>query len=404
MSTLLRGADIALPKSFASKALLDNAALLEMGLRGADGGIHSTGDLLTRAADGTDLNVLWREFQQTLEIQNRSRGTIVDFLTYTVTEPVVTVPQFGSEAEFELASEYGLPRSRRSKASYFQMGFDFDWYDTGARFSWQFLADATTEQIQAVNASVLAADSRLVFNEVMKTLFDNTNRNATINGNAYTVYGLYNADGTVPPAYKTNTFSGTHTHYLDSGAATVDSGDLDEIETHITHHGYTPESGVDIILMVNKTETATIRNFRTPLNGGTATYDFIAAQGQPNILIPRDRLLADGQTRPPAQIRGMKVVGAYGNMTIVEEDYIPAGYMVAFATGGTESLANPIGIREHSNPALRGLRLVKGRNDDYPLQDSYWLRGFGTGIRQRGAAVVMRVGVAAYSPPAAYTR
>lgn len=385
--------------------LLDLKALVELGLGGSEGGIHSSGDILTRAADGTDLNVLWQEFQATLDIQNRSRTAIVDFLTYGVTNPVVTIPQFGSEAEFEEASEYGLPRARRSTASYFQMGFTFKWYDTGARFSWKFLADATAEQIRAVNASVLAADNRLVFSEVMKTLFDNTNRAATINGNAYNVYALYNADGTVPPTFKTNTFDNTHTHYLVSGGATVDSGDLDDIETHITHHGYLPENGTDIVLMVNKAQTPTIRTFRTALNGGTATYDFIAAQGQPNALIPRDRLLADGQTRPPATIRGMKVVGAYGNMTIVEEDYIPAGYMVAFATGGADSLTNPIGIREHANPALRGLRLIKGRSDDYPLQDSYWQRGFGTGIRQRGAAVVMKIAASGdYAAPTAYAR
>ena len=40
---------------------------------------------------------------------------------------------------------------------------------------------------------------------------------------------------------------------------------------------------------------------------------------------------------------------------------------------------------------MRGLRLVKGRSADYPLQESMYQRGFGTGIRRRGAGVVMQI-------------
>ena len=84
---------------------------------------------------------------------------------------------------------------------------------------------------------------------------------------------------------------------------------------------------------------------------------------------------------------------------------MPAKYMVAFGTGGPNALTNPIGIREHANTALRGLRLVKGRSNDYPLQESYYQRGFGTGIAQRGAAVVMKIAAAGpYAPPASYAR
>jgi hypothetical protein len=98
----------------------------------------------------------------------------------------------------------------------------------------------------------------------------------------------------------------------------------------------------------------------------------------------------------------MTVIGSYGEWTIVQEDYIPAGYMVGFATGGQDSLTNPLGIREHANTALRGLRLVKGRSDDYPLQEAYYQRGFGVGIAQRGGAVVMKITTGAYTIPTQY--
>ena len=52
---------------------------------------------------------------------------------------------------------------------------------------------------------------------------------------------------------------------------------------------------------------------------------------------------------------------------------------------------------------LRGLRLVKGPDRDYPLTDSFYLHGFGTGIRHRGAGVVMQITASgSYTTPAAY--
>lgn len=388
--------------------LMDPALRKMTGLRavpaGGASGYNTEGDVITQTIDGTDLNTIWQTFQQTLQIRNRSRQTLIDFLTYSVQNPVDTVPQFGEGGDFEEASEFGVPVGMRTEASYFQMGFPFKWYDAGARYTWKFLAEATAAQVESVHQQILEADSRLMFGDVMRTLFRSTNRQAEIRGNAYTVYSFYNGDGTVPPTYKSNTFTGTHSHYLTSGAATVESADLDDMQNHLTHHGYTRANGVDLVLMVNKQEADVIRNFRSIANGGTALFDFIPAQGQPSFLLPTDVRVADGQTRPPAQLRGLTVIGAYGEFTIVEEDYIPAGYMVAFGTGGQESLTNPIGIREHANPALRGLRLVKGRSNDYPLQDSYYQRGFGTGIRQRGAGVVMQVTAnAAYAPPAQYS-
>ncbi len=73
------------------------------------------------------------------------------------------------------------------------------------------------------------------------------------------------------------------------------------------------------------------------------------------------------------------------------------------STGGQANLNNPVGVREHSNVSLRGLRLVEGPNPDYPLIDSFYNRGFGTGVRHRGGSVIMQVtATAAYVPPAAY--
>ena len=374
-------------------------------IAGGDRGYNTEGDVITETVDGVQLNTIWAEFQATLNIQNSRRNALVSFLTYPVTEPVVTVPQFGGGEDFEIASEFGEPKSMRPTSSYFQMGFDFEWYDAATRFTWKYLAEATSTQIESVHQSVLEADNRLVFNEVMRTLFRNTNRTVDIKNRPYNVYAFYNADGTVPPDYKTNTFDGTHTHYFVSGAATVDSGDVDQMITAMSEHGYTKSNGAELVLMVNQQEGDVIRNFRSVPNGGTAKYDFIPATNQATFMIPQIFLTGTQivGSRPGGTFRGMDVIGSYGDLLIIQEDYIPAGYMVVFATGGDTSLTNPIGIREHARQELRGLRIVKGREPDYPLQDSFYQRGFGTGIRQRGAGAVMQIKASgSYAIPAVY--
>lgn len=360
-------------------------------------GYNAHADVLTQTADGRDLNDIWNEFQATVAIQNAERQRIIDLLTFPVTTVIEDVPQFGTE-DFEEASEYGVPKGIRPSENVLSLGYTFKWYDIANRFTWQFLAEATAQRVEAVHQQVLDADNRLLFKEVMKTLFRSTNRTATIKGQNYNVYTFWNGDGTVPPAYKSNTFDGTHTHFRTSGAAQIASADLDEIQDDFKSHGYSAENGSTMFVMVNVTEANVIRGFRVA-NG--ARFDFIPAQGQPGLILPQDNSLLGGQ--PSATFRGLNVIGKYGDLLIIEEDYVPPAYVVALVSGGPENLQNPIGLREHANTGLRGLRLVKGRDNDYPLIDSYYVRGFGTGVRQRGAGLVMQITAnAAYAAPAEY--
>lgn len=368
-------------------------------------GFHTEGDVIRTTANGIDTNVLWAEFTRVLALLRTQRQPLVDLLTYTVTNPYERIPQAGSQASFEKASEFGVPVAVRTGVTYYSLGFAFDWYDTGARYTWKYLAEATDEQVRSVFDVVLEGDQRLVFNEVMKTLYRNTNRLTTINDESFNVYTFYNADGTVPPTYRTNTFSGSHTHFVISGAATIDSGDLDQAQDDLTSHGYGVDNGYVMLHLVNKQESATIRGFKSIYNGGTSRWDFIPAQGSPTYLLPVQlQVNQNAVPQPPATYRGFKVLGQYGDALILENDYFAAGYVVTFVTQGQENFNNPIGIREHARADLRGLRMVQGRSPEYPLQDSYWQRGFGTGVRQRGAAYVMQIAASgSYAPPAQYT-
>lgn len=365
--------------------------------RGFEEGYNERGDVITQTSDGFPLNRMWDEFQRTIRMWNSQRDALTNLLTFNVTQLVEGV-RYPVEQDFEEASEFGEPKGIRLGGSY-RMGYDFKWWDLAIRYTWMFLAEATQQQLQALNNTALEADNRLMFTRVMRRIFNNTTNVADIDGESVNVYPFYNADTMVPPKWKTTTHTTGHDHYLTSGAATIVSTDLDDSQDHLTHHGYSQIRGYRLVLMVNPTEGAIIRSFK--VSDGDK-YDFIpSANVGGGLYIPANGGIIGAPAL--ANLPGLVSIGTYGQFTVVEEDYIPAGYTLAFATGGELNIGNPVGIRQHEQSSLQGLRLVKGRDNDYPLIDSYYLHGFGTGIRHRGAGVVMQIAVdSTYDIPADY--
>ncbi len=101
----------------------------------------------------------------------------------------------------------------------------------------------------------------------------------------------------------------------------------------------------------------------------------------------------------------MRVTGSYMDVLLIEDPLFPAGYCMFISTGGPTADENIVGIREHANPAWRGLKLLPGNQQRYPLIDSYYVHGFGTGIRRRTGAFILQIGSGTtYAPPAAYTQ
>lgn len=368
-------------------------------ISGGEGGYHSEADILPdRTADGVDLNSLWDDYRAVLDVYNQRRQTLIDLLTYQVTQLIENVPVVG-DAEFEEASEYGVPKSSRIGVNYVQMAYDFKDWDAAIRYTWKYLRDADARAVDAVHQAMLDADRKLIFRKVMEAIFDDRGRTTDINRQNYSVYPLYNGDAMIPPPYKNTVHVAPHNHYLVSGGADagagysgyakMDSGDIDDMYDHLAHHGYNRESGTQIVALMNSREMKEFRKFRAGVvnnNGATALFDFIPAANQPTLIVPNEAgLLGE---RPPTTWNGLPVVGSYGNILGIEEDYIPAGYALMFGTGGSGDAQNLVGFREHANPAYRGLRLLPGNQQRYPLIDSYYSRGFGTGVRQRGAGVI----------------
>lgn len=344
-------------------------------------GFSTAADVPSTTLDGFDINNIWTEFQQTLSVANEKRSAIASLFTFDTTLESDLVAQAGAGDDFEEASEFGEPTSLRTTYQTTRMGFPLRWFDKATRFTSAFLRDATAEQVTTIHAQALEADNRLLFKSVLSALMTGVNRT---NEDGHTVYALWNADTQVPPSYAGNTFDGTHTHYLTSQSAQVDGADLRDLIAHIQHHGYGVGQGEKVIIMMNPAQTEAVRGLRV---AGGSPYDFIPSESAPAYLT-NETLVGD---RPPATYEGLTVIGGFGPAWIVEEYFVPAGYVVALATSGAGSDRNPLAFRQHVRSEYQGLRQIPGSNTKYPLVDSFYSRGFGVGVRHRGAAAVMQV-------------
>ncbi|MCW2798504.1 hypothetical protein, partial [Nocardioides sp.] len=151
--------------------------------------------------------------------------------------------------------------------------------------------------------------------------------------------------------------------------------------------------GDRLIVLVNPAQGKVISGFRVGTNG--AAFDFIPSDDAP-AFITNETIVGD---RPPGDFNGLRVIGAYGDSWIVQHDYVPSGYVLAVATGGPDSERNPIAFREHKRPELKGLKQIPG-GSNYPLIDSYMVRGAGAAVAKRGAAAVLQVTASAtYTAP-----
>jgi hypothetical protein len=317
-------------------------------------------------SDFIDPNELWRDYQDSLEDYNATSHGLVDLLTFRTTDKTFSVLQ--GAYEFEDYADYTLPDSQ--DISYLELSVGIKDFDLRYAYTWARILESTASELDGRHSAALQADVRLLLKQVLRAAL--TKEGLTLQG--VTSPAFYNADGTVPPPVKNTTFSGSHTHYLASAGASLVAGDLDRIQDDLTHHGFE----TDLVLMANRAQTRTIKGFAGFVPSQQETHDqkWINLVGEP-------------------------YYGSYDRMAVLEEDWIPSGYLFGFsAQGGPGSQQNPIAFRESVNPAARGLILQRGTNPEYPLADSFYYRKFGVGVRQRGNGVALFItGGGTYTSP-----
>lgn len=368
-------------------------------IAGGAKGYNSTDDMLLKTVDGVPLEQLYEEIIASVNLLNSQRSPLIEALSFPVTDPFEEVMPIIAE-DFEEADEFGQPKGIRLGTPW-NMGYDLRYMDLGIRYTFRFLGRAPAAQIRALNNSALEADQRLVLQTILTRIFDNTTASATLEGSgrAVNVYPFFNGDSTAlpaaPPAWKSHTHTTSHTHYLASGGSTFVSGDLDDAYEHIHHHGYT-QGGAEIYALMNRQEVKIARTFRV---ADGDPYDFLPSVGDAAANFLGTLVGRLPNAAPPAAPNVFPgFVGTVGPISIIEEDYIPAGYFLLFASGGKFGDRNPVGVREHENAALRGLKLIPSF-ERYPLREAFYHHAIGAGVRHPAAGVVTKITASSYTIP-----
>lgn len=362
-------------------------------------GINTAGDIITETLDGRTIAVMWNELQAATNLRNSRRTAIEALLSVPVTVAAEAVPQAIAGDTMELASEVGLPVSLRTQPDVVTLGYRFDWYDSREEYTFQFLVDATAEQIRSVHAAMLEGDTRLTSSLIMRPLFNNARR---VNKEGNVIFPLWAGQpGDAPPAYLNNSFADAHQHYLTTSGP-FEAVDLEAAIRHVTHHGYGVQLGSRLLVLANETEADLIRSFRAGVlaaDGTTSRFDFIPSSAAPPYLTAETIV----GNLAPESYENLPLIGSFGPAWVAEESNIPPGYVLVTSTGGRNSGLNPVAFREHPRTDMRGLKLVGGSAVTYPLSGSVYARGAGTGTRHRGAAAVLQVtNSPTYTPPARF--
>lgn len=361
--------------------------------------------LVNQTNDGIDLNHLWDEFRDALDIWNTERQSITDLLCFDTTATGEAVPQNFEVASFEQATEHGVPKGAQPPGTGLLMGYTFYDYDLAGRFTWKFLRDADARHVRATLDSILSADNKLVTGTIMRTLFTNTRKR---NEFQVPVYDLYDGQDPGPPPYQGRTFDVATNHYVASGALQIDSSDIEDAAWQIIRKGFGTQANSRILILANPDDAQYIMEFRageesrpkegSETSGPIARYTYLPSDESPAFITEHGQLV--GQ-QVPGQWGGVKVEGSYNGWLLVQSDFVPSGFVAVVASYGPNSPYNTVGFRHHPNTAYQGLRHIPGEGP-YPIIGSYHQRSFGTGIRQRGSAVVIQVTTdATYTPPSA---
>ncbi len=321
--------------------------------------------------DGQNVNEIWSDMQAMLSAFNASNDVVVALLSFETekSNEKVGVP---INPGFQRATEFGRPSKIRF--TNVTRGFPIEHFDLGDGYTQEYIDLATGAQLAAVQATVLNAWTTLEREIVMEGVFDNVN---VTDQDGINVKRLYNNDGEIPPTIKRWTHLGTHDHYLAGGGGGFVEADVDTMGEHLIHHGFREFGDSEFILLVHRDEMATVRAFA----------NFIPAEtGSRPVELGNSGVVA-GMKRGA---NGLTVEGWVNDWTVVEFNDIPSGYLFGMVSGGPMDRRNVVGKRVHENPSARGLRLIEGNRQNYPLYDSVYDGYLGAGVGQRGAAVIMR--------------
>ncbi len=310
--------------------------------------------------DDVDTRMLYKEFQEGVQVYNEVEWGLMNQFCRETTKESVRVWQ--RNMEFRTASEGYLEDWQKLRAM--EISIPLEEFELGYAFSKRSIQMSTADELKETQGEALRADQRLM---ARRFFFRCLTPGAAAISIGWWDGNMAAAGMRAPPNWKGNNFPANHDHYTASGAAAIALSDFSAIKRQIRQHGY---SG-SLFLFMNLQEVEACEN----LAGWTTA------------------MTANSIVEAVAT-KGFEVIKQFQGFTLIQDDWIPAGYMMAI-----ESRVKPITIRNPVNAKARGLKLWQGPYSDYPLSEAYYSHWFDMGVVHRGAGAVRQITLGAWATP-----
>lgn len=286
-----------------------------------------------------------------LAVYNQTVDPVIAEFSQEVVSEVLRVPQ--APIQFDRGADGASPLAQRQ--SYRLIQTPFEDFIAGSPFTVQGLQDALPTDIQNTLDGLMLGDAERQDMEFFRCLF--TSRTAGSVGTAYRA-SFYNGETDVP-AFKNNTFSGAHNHYVGMNTTTLALSQLDTAINHIRHHGYGTRPGSLVAYFHTDQEDDLKALLNISVASSLTTPMRIAAQDQ--------------------GLREQELT--YAGCILRTNDNVPSGYFGVFARD-----VRPIAKRVHRDPMWRGLqRYSKTFTENFPLAGNEFMNRYGFVVQHLGA-------------------
>lgn len=334
-------------------------------------------DLKDRRVTEVGVEVVADAIDQSVAEHNRNLDAMRDVFAFPTTD-FKTVYRTPAGARLQPLDEDG--RARKIKApGRFERGLPL--YMAGVAWGANYVTrqKMTVAEANIATTTLMDADTVWMRDHILAPLFDNTGYTFAdpLRGDLI-VKGLANNDTETYNVQAGADAGLAEQHYLaQAGAITDGANPFPTIYQEITEH---PENSGKVVAFVPtnlKTAIMALSNFHEKQMGYTRPG------ANTEVLVQTDGLEGPGE-----------LIGEESGVFIREWRTLPDNYIVAISTGGPK----PLAMRQEPEVSLQGFKKVADR-DDHPFYESQYLRIAGFGGWNRVAALVYRIGNAAYAPP-----
>ncbi len=300
-----------------------------------------------------------------------------------------------SREQTRRAAEFSAPKGRRAETIGHMLPM---WdYDDAVEWSRQYLERASRQKVTFDLEAVRDAWIDRVDYDIIRRMFVNTED--AIGSAGYSVgwaIGTGTSVNYIPPEYRGNKFTSSHTHFKRVNAALSSTNALSTLETlagELSHHGHLDRkialvsaSDLDTYFAMDATKFVTKMPVEFTLVGGASSV--LVQQGQ-------------GVTGLPGEVFGY-VNSKYGLIELRSHARVPTGYLGVFKSYGVNNSRNPVAVRIEPAKGF-GLTVdpIISRSLSPALDHVEFHASHGVGVNDRtvGAVGYIASGASTYANP-----